>query len=108
MIEYRFVQECENPPEQVSFKRFVFTEPVSCKEDEELQIEIDWETGTAEAKAVKREYVDPRIERLDRLEYSLTCLINNCRGNGSFDYRSNRLLEKWDFEIKKLDYILTG
>ena len=106
MIEYRVVQECQNPPEQVFFKRFVFKETVQCKEGEELKIEIDWESGTASAEVVNDENVDPHMKRLESLECSLTCLINNCRGNGNFDSGSKRLLDKWEFEIKKLEYII--
>jgi hypothetical protein len=48
--------------------------------------------------------VNPHLDRLESLECSKTCLINNTHGH--LNYGSKRLMDKWEFEIKKLEYII--
>lgn len=109
MNEYKlvrhFVQKCTNPPEQVFFKRFEFKESVTCVDGGTLDITIDWEAGTASAQAVRPGNVNPLVERKGRLGYYKQNLLD--LSYGGLHYEGKRLLDKWTFEIEKLEYILS-
>lgn len=98
-IIIHYLQECENPSEQVFFKRVELKDPIVCNDGDGL--EVDWGASTATIE-IKRNIGNPR-SRKERLELSQACLIyNSC---GILDFESRRLLSKWTFEIEKLEYI---
>ena len=75
------------------------------KELEKFNWDLKKADFSPEAQAVRPDDVNPLMERKERLEYYKQNLLDE--SGGCLHHGGKRLLDKWTFEIKKLESILS-